>query len=172
MGSALTATQWFVAETQPRSETRCRQHLEQQQFACFLPKFRKTRRHARRAEQILAPVFPGYIFVSFDLDTDHWTPINSTVGIRRLVSFSRNRPQPVPDQVIEALLSRCGTGEVVESEVARFAIGQRVRVVDGPLSSQIATIEHLDDRGRVRVLLDLLGGSVSAQVSASHLGLF
>lgn len=163
------SSSWYVAETLPRSEFRSQQHLERQDFACFLPRFLKTRRHARRVEQILAPVFPGYIFVRFDPDRDQWRSINGTLGVKYLVGSASGRPQPMPDDTMVALFSRC-EGGVMATQLPALEIGQRVRLVAGPLVDQIATIEQFDDRGRVRILLDILGGPQTARVPINCVG--
>ena len=62
------APAWYVVETLPRAELVAQSHLQRQSFGCFFPQFEKTRRHARRVDRVLAPVFPGYVFVRFDRD--------------------------------------------------------------------------------------------------------
>ena len=43
----------------------------------------------------LRPMFPGYVFVFFDIEGGLWRKIYSTPGITRLVSFG-NEPAMVP----------------------------------------------------------------------------
>jgi transcription antitermination factor NusG len=165
----MTAGNWFVAATLPRAELQSRRNLEQQKFTCFLPRFRKTRRHARRVDHLLAPLFPGYIFVHFDRNLDPWHSINGTYGVRRLVGSSLGMPQPMPDAAMQALLARCD-GDIIFSQIPTLKAGQHVRVSAGPFVEQLATVERLDDKGRVHVLLHLLGAFQSVRVSASDLG--
>jgi transcription elongation factor/antiterminator RfaH len=161
-------SRWYVAATHARAEGIAQAHLDRQGFASFCPRFRKTRRHARRSEEVLAPVFPGYLFVSFDSDRDNWTAINGTRGIRRLIASHTSRPQPVPSAVMDALRARCD-GQRIGSLCQDLTAGQRVRIVAGPLADFVARIEHLTDGDRVRVLLDLLGSQTSVAISASVL---
>ena len=49
---------WFVVYTQPLKETVAKQHLEEQGYDVYLPMFKKTRRHARRIDEVLQPLFP------------------------------------------------------------------------------------------------------------------
>ena len=159
----MTSSAWHVAETRPRAEVVAQAHLERQGFDCFCPRFRKTRRHARRVDTLLVPVFPGYIFVRFDQRRHHWTPINGTIGVRRLVGSAAGSPYPMPEAVMAELLERC-EGSVIQRLVPALALGQQVRLSSGPFATALATIERLDDNGRVRVLLDILGGSVPTNV--------
>ena len=50
-----------------------------------------------------------------------------------------------------------------------FKIGQAVRIADGPFADLVGKLEQLDVAGRVRVLLDLLGRSVSVALRCEAL---
>ena len=75
-------------------------------------------------------------------------------------------PVPVPRGIVEFIL-----GTVDETGVCRFdrgfAIGQRVRLISGPFAEQLGQLDRLDLNGRVRVLIEIMGGSVPALVSRS-----
>lgn len=165
----LTRLRWFVVETQPRAERLAVSHLERQGFPALCPHFRKTRRHARRVQSVLAPVFPGYAFVQFDPARHQWRAINGTTGVRRLVAASPMRPQPMPEGVMQLILARC-EGDVMTSLVPQVAPGDEVRLVSGPFAGRLATVEGLDDRGRVRLLLDVLGGVTPVDVAREAVG--
>jgi transcriptional antiterminator RfaH len=108
-------------------------------------------------ETVLAPLFPGYVFVSFDVDNDQWRSINGTFGVRRLISFDPARPQPMPDAAMIQLLARCRDG-IVTRLIGDIQAGDAVRIISGPFAEQLAKVETLDGKGRVRVLMDILGG--------------
>lgn len=164
----MTSANWYVAETLPRAEKYAEANLGRQGFASFCPRFSKQRRHARRIDRVLVPVFPGYVFVRFDRQRDQWTSINGTLGIRRLVGASSSRPQAMPESAMQALFERC-TDDIMSCILPELEPGQQVRVVSGPFMGQLATIERLDDHGRVRVLLDILGGQAPVRMLAGSL---
>jgi transcriptional antiterminator RfaH len=157
---------WYVAETEPRKEAVAIQHLERQSFRCFCPRLQKVRRHARRIDTVLVPLFPGYVFVSFDADRDGWRAINGTRGVRRVLTSERLTPLPMPDDAIAALLERYDGEEV--SAAPDLRAGDSVLIVSGPFAEQYATIESLDDKGRVRLLFDILGGGARFSLDASR----
>lgn len=165
----MNASAWFVTETLPRSEFRAFQHLERQRYRCFFPRFRKTRRHARRVDEVLAPLFPGYLFVQFDPARDQWRSINGTYGVKRLVSRPSGEPQPMPAGAMDALFARC-RGDIAQSVLADVTPGRQVRLMSGPFAEQLAQIERLDDRGRAWVLLDILGRASSISLPVDCLG--
>lgn len=150
------ALQWYVAETLPRQEHVAIQNLKRQQFKSFCPRFRKVKRHGRRVETVLAPLFPGYVFVSFDRDRHPWRSIYGTRGVKRLAGIDSARPWPVPEAAMQQILSRCEDG-VVTKMADSFEPGQQVRLINGPFAQKIASVESLDDKGRVLILLEIMG---------------
>jgi transcriptional antiterminator RfaH len=154
-----TGARWYVVQTLPHAENRAIANLERQGYRVFCPRIRRTVRHARAIKYVLSPLFPGYVFVEHDIGVDPWRSINGTFGVIRLITQG-DAPQPVPRGVIEALQSRMADDGAM-NWTSTFRIGQAIRITDGPFADFIGTLAHLDPTGRVRVLLDLLGRTVS-----------
>lgn len=160
---------WFVVHSQPHRETGARYHLENQGFRTFLPHRLKTRRHARKLENVLAPFFPRYLFVALDLSRDRWRSVNGTFGVSRLV-MDGERPKPVPRGIVEALMASCDGREVLRFDGgAGLRVGGQVQVLAGPFAGRVGLLERLDDQGRVRLLLDIMGGRVPVEVKSEVL---
>jgi transcription antitermination factor NusG len=158
---------WFVARALAHQENRAQLNLHRLGFRSFVPRLRRTVRHARQSRDTLHPLFPGYIFVIIDLSKQRWRTINGTFGIASLI-MGAERPKPAPPGVIEGLVGSCGPGEAVLLDDA-LEIGQKVRIVSGPFAETLCRLAHLDDRGRVRVLLEIMGMEVAAQLDRSSI---
>lgn len=154
----MIGRRWYVAQTEPKKERLAVVGLERQSFLSLCPCYHKIRRHARRIETVLAPLFPGYVFVNFDLDKDSWRSINGTLGVRRLISFDPVTPLPMPDEAMIPLLNP--RGDSLGNAVGGVQVGGTVRMISGPFAEQLATVETLDDKGRIRLLFDILGSAV------------
>jgi transcriptional antiterminator RfaH len=76
------------------------------------------------------------------------------------------QPSPVPPGVVEALIASCENSRVVRLD-DDLEIGQKVRILSGPFAETLCRLAHLDDRGRVRVLLEIMGMEVAAQLDRS-----
>lgn len=165
--SGRSERRWFLVHTQPRGEARARLHLSVQGFEIFLPQIDKTVRHARQLRTVRASLFPRYLFVLLDLDVDRWLAIQSTPGVSFLYTCE-GRPVPVPMGVVESLRARAD-----EANLSLFGPklieGDRVRISRGPFADLIGTLSRLDENGRVRVLLAMMGGDVSVSVSRASL---
>lgn len=149
---------WYVVRTQPHREAQAAQHLKNQSYRAFLPRFYKSRRHARKFETVLAPLFPRYLFVVLDLTRDRWRSINATYGVDRLL-MRGGLPEAVPGGLVEHLVAAAEPQGVVRLGHS-LEEGQAIRVTAGPFADLIGRLERLDDSGRVRVLLEVMGGTV------------
>jgi transcription elongation factor/antiterminator RfaH len=152
---------WYLVYTRPNSERKAEINLEAQGLKTFLPQIEKTIRHARRLATVRRPLFARYLFVSLDISRDRWIPINSTIGVSRLVA-QEGRPIAVPFGIVETLQAHSDAGLTrLDHSLAQ---GQRVRILSGPLADFTATVMRLDARRRVDVLLEIMGGAVSVSV--------
>ena len=149
------AERWYVVQTQPRKETTALVNLHRQGFRTFLPRLVKTVRHARKTRTVQAPLFPGYLFTPLDMGRHQWRRINGSFGVASLI-MAGEQPKPVPHGVVEGLIALLGEGEAVDWG-RRLAPGGRVRVLTGPFADQLGRLESLDDAGRARVLLEIMG---------------
>ena len=76
---------WFVARVLAHQENRAQLNLYRLGFRSFMPRLRRTVRHARKVRDTLNPLFPGYIFVIIDLSKHRWRSINGTFGVASLI---------------------------------------------------------------------------------------
>ena len=159
---------WYVAQVLSQKEAYAAEHLTRQGFQTVCPRFYRAPSKAVKRGAVLSPLFPGYIFVKFDIKVDRWLAVNSTRGVMRLVGPTLSAPSAVSADLIGLLMSRCSAG-ILTKLPEYIRAGDRIQISAGPLAGQIAEIEAFDDRGRVRVLLSMLGAEHSVSVSADQL---
>lgn len=158
---------WYVVQTAAASEMRAHLQLGAQGFRTFFPRVRRTVRHARRMRTALAPAFPGYLFVRLDLTRDRWRSVNGTIGVMRLI-MAHELPAPVPHGVVESLMAYADATGLAHFE-RDLREGQAVRIKDGPLAEAVGRLTKLDTNGRVRVLLEIMGGQIETRIDRSSL---
>src|SRR5277367_5673428 len=103
---------WFVARVLPHQENRAQFNLHRLGFRSFVPRLRRTIRHARGLQDTLKPLFPSYIFIVIDLSKHRWRSVNGTFGVASLI-MGAEQPLPVPRGVVEALVASCENSAVV-----------------------------------------------------------
>ena len=115
------------------------------------------RRHARKVETVLVAVSPLHLHHPRS-GARPWRRINGTFGVDRLITYG-GEPQPVPYGVVESLIEAVDPEGNVQFDF-HLKEGQTVRVTSGPFAVFVGELEHLDDNGRVRVLLEIMGGKM------------
>lgn len=156
--------EWFIAYTQPCKEYVARRHLQEQGFDVYLPQFKKMRRHARKVEEVLSPLFPRYVFVGMNLEASPWRSVGGTRGVSYLL-MNENHPATVPERIVEGLKEQENAeGAIPTSILSLFVKGDKVRILTGAFQDQTAVFETLDDKQRVHLLLTFLGREMRVSV--------
>lgn len=130
------------------------EHLLRQGFVSFTPTY-----VLRRSLRCL---FPGYVFLFFDIATTRWRSINGTRGVKRLLWGES--PSPLPVGVGERLHISNPLSDP-DSVMATMLIGQNVEVGQGLWTGQMGRVSS-SAGSRVKVLLYLLGGDIELDLHA------
>lgn len=125
-----------------------------QGFTTFYPHFQSCRKQGKIFRNVLVPLFPRYVFINSALDRKQVRLINSTYGVRGLLTSDTRSPSSVSPAVMQDLLDRCDDAGIASSGLSR---GDEVRFISGPFYGHLASIESLDAHGRIMVLFRLLG---------------
>lgn len=160
--------EWFVVQTQPRSEAKAQFHLDRQGIETYLPQILMRRRHARKVEVVRAPLFPRYLFVSQRSAMRCWRSIRSTFGVSQLVCTG-DMPAVISQRIVDDLRGR-EEGGIVKLGLRSFKPGDKVRFLEGSFADAIGIYEGMRDEERVSVLLDMLGRKVRVLVDELALG--
>ncbi len=103
-----TQKAWYLIYTKPRQERYARENLERQGYEVYLPLMKDRRRRKGRYVEIVDALFPRYLFIHLDQDTDNWSPIRSTFGVSGLVYFGFKPARVASDFVaLPTLAGRC-----------------------------------------------------------------
>jgi transcriptional antiterminator RfaH len=142
---------WAAAQLQPQREQLALYFLEHAGFEVYSPRVREHRWRYKRRVEVVGPLFPGYCFVSVELQwrAAHWCP-----GVIRLV-MDGLQPAHVSDGVIAAIRQREHDGVVDLRKPLK--IGDEVRIVSGALIGRLGIFAGMAPHERVMVLLELLG---------------
>jgi transcriptional antiterminator RfaH len=160
---------WYVVRTHAHAENKARENLVRQGFEVCLPTCRRWRKHARRREIVLRPLFPNYLFVSFNIESDRWRSIFSTYGVAGLIC-NGEMPTRVPQGTVESIKEAEAAGFFdYTNAVSELKPGDPVRVASGPFAGLIGKLQATASRDRVRVLLEILGRQTATVVVLSEL---
>jgi transcriptional antiterminator RfaH len=154
---------WYAIHSKPRQEERALENLERQGFETWLPMLTVEKVRRGKLAKVVEPMFSRYLFIRLDTEQTNWSPIRSTLGVSKLVSFG-NRPAIIEDTLIQALR------QLPEREPERlFQSGQTVKFVAGPLRGLEGIYEQADGELRAMVLVDLLSKHHRITTEMQHL---
>jgi len=152
---------WYVARTTPLAEYVARDHLKMAGLEVFLP---CGQSRTRRAGHQDTPLFPGYLFLRYDLETQGWGSLRRFPQLVGLVTFGGEVPS-VPDEIIDELAVRAETMSGRGGLWPRYQPGDKVSVSVGPIESLAEVVEGArSPTARVRVMLEFLGRLIEAEV--------
>jgi transcriptional antiterminator RfaH len=148
--TSSTLMHWYAIHSKPRQEERALDNLQRQGFEAWLPMLTVEKVLRGKLANVTEPMFSRYLFIRLDTEQTNWSPIRSTLGVSRLVSFG-NRPAVVADELIQALQT------VPQRAPERlFQPGQTIKIVSGPLKGIEGIFQQADGEHRAMVLIDLL----------------
>ena len=103
-------------------------------------------------------LYPGYVFVKMVYSDNTWHVIRNIRGVSGFVGASGNDPIPLTeDEVYEMGIEK-------RQIIVNYAVGDTVRILDGPLSSFTGTVESVDvDKNQVNVVVSMFGRETSVE---------
>lgn len=156
-------SQWFAVWTRARQEKSAAAILHCHGIRHFLPLKTEIRRWSDRRQVVEIPLFSGYLFVCIDTARPSRLQVLKTPGI---VSFVGNQtgPLPIPDQQIEDIRTviKAGTPFSIQP---MLRVGDRVRVIRGPLRDVEGTLVRTDSDSRLLISIEMVRQSIAVSVS-------
>lgn len=147
---------WFVAQIKPNSYQSAIINLERQGIETFLPKMGITQRQKNKFVVKNVYVFPGYMFVCFDPHIIGWTKINSTYGVSKILAFNKNPTKVSSDLILELKIKYEVNSNPKQME--KLQKGDAIKFYSGPFTDLIAKVESADEKNRIWILLEGMGG--------------
>ena len=168
---------WYVVHTYSGMENRVLQNLENRVsslnmedyiYEIVVPTEEVTEIRNGQRKQVKRTVLPGYVLVRMDLTDESWSTVRHTPSVTGFVGHS-NSPVPLSLDEVEKMLAPAIVAAATASsegptrrkkkvEVADFAVGDSVMVVDGPFAGVHATITEINvNNQRLKALVEILG---------------
>ena len=161
--------EWFILKYKPNSHHLAAKNLNRQGFETFLPLHDTTSRRLSRFINTSKPLFPGYMFIKFDIAESEWHKINSTYGVSRLITFNTTL-KSIPTIFVNHLMNRYDlSGKLLP--IKKLNKGDQVTVLTGPFANFIATVEKYEADQRIWILMDLMGREAKIQTPSDNLTL-
>ena len=102
-------------------------------------------------KQVERKVFPGYVLIKMVMTDDTWHLVRNVRGVTGFVG-SANKAIPLTEEEVLAM------GMEKHEIIVKYAVGDHVRIVDGPLSTFTGVVEEIEpEKNRVSVMVSMFG---------------
>src|SRR5258708_4659961 len=148
-------SKWYLVRTKQYKEAIVHKILSNKISDTFLPRLRSEQRMWGRMTETITPLFPCYLFASFNAETEYHF-VQRSCGVVGVLCAG-GEPVEVDEAIIVEIRAR-GLNGVVELSRPSFSRGESVDVVGGPLRGISAVFErYLSGSERAALLVDLIG---------------
>ena len=152
--------QWYAVRTAAGREKAVSGQLGNKGYEHFLPVYRTKRQWSDRVKEVELPLFPGYLFCRFDINSR--LPILVTPGVKLIVGYGK-APIPICENEMDAIR----TGNQGGSASGAMAVpgggpaGTNSRWIPGRTGRHPAAGEELLEDSAFRGTAAALGGGGS-----------
>jgi transcriptional antiterminator NusG len=162
---------WYIVHTYSGYEEKVKRSLEQRIktmdaedkiFQVVIPTEDEIEIRGGQRRTVTKKIFPGYVLVEMKMDDESWQVVRNTPGVTGFVGGG-NKPTPLAEDEVKAILRQMQDGS--PQVKVGFRKGENVRVVDGPFTDFIGTVDEINiGKGKVKVLLSLFGRETSVEL--------
>ena len=103
-------------------------------------------------------LYPGYVFVKMVYSDNTWHAVRGIRGVAGFVGPSGDDPVPLTEDEVYEM------GVEKREIVVNYAVGDTVRILDGPLSSFTGVVEDIQvDKNAVSVIVSMFGRETAVE---------
>lgn len=155
---------WYIVHTYSGHEDKVAKSLKQRVqtlgfenkiFDILVPTRNTIKVSQGKKESVKEKIFPGYVLVKMILDDESWLLVRTTQGVTAFIGAG-NKPTPISEKEVAAIQKFMKVEEPLYKTT--FSVGEAVKIVDGPFTDFLGTINEIDQaRGKVKVLVSIFG---------------
>ena len=172
--------QWYVVNTYSGHENKVKEKLDMRSqsmdmqdyiFRVIVPEETvvEETKDGKKKEKT-KKLFPGYILVEMVMSDEAWYVVRNTPGVTGFIGSSGKGAKPTPLQPYEVdhILNSMGMSRLDVNK--ELEIGAKVKIIAGPFSGMIGTIDSLDiPNSKINLMVDLFGQETSVEVGMSEI---
>lgn len=137
-------------------------HLQDQIFAVNVPMETVTEIKDNKRKEVERKVFPGYVLVKMIMNDECWHVVRNTRGVTGFVGPG-SKPVALTEDEVMAL------GVDKHEIIVEYAVGDNVRITDGPLDGFIGLVEEIDiPKNRVKVIVSMFGRETPVELELAQ----
>ena len=156
---------WYVLHTYSGYENKVKKTIESKVdardmgdrvYEIVVPTQEEIEIRQGQRHPVTRKVFPGYVLVRMVLDDETWYELRNTPGVTNFISSAQNKPVQLSELEVQSILK--GIAVEPPKQKAQFAVGDTVRIIDGPFADFRGEIDEINnEKGKMKVLVSFFG---------------
>ena len=160
----LRVAWWYALHVRSNQEKAVSRSFYCREIEHYLPCYQSLRQWKDRRVKLQMPLFPGYIFLRAPLRDR--MQVLTVPNVVSLVGVG-NTPSPIPHEQIDWIEKGIEHGAALPHEW--LAVGERVLIMDGPMSGLEGTLVSRRNSTRVVVALTPIARAFSVEIDLTQL---
>lgn len=163
---------WYVVHTYSGFEEKVRlgieektdrQGMKERISRILIPTERVIELKGGKKKESDKKFYPGYILVEMEMDDETWHLVRSTPRVTGFVGGSN--PVALSEEEVAVILQQIEKGPVPQVKT-QFQKSESVRIIDGPFSNFVGSVEEVDiDHGRLCVMVSIFGRQTPVELN-------
>lgn len=163
---------WYVVHTYSGFEEKVKLTIEEKSekqglkdkiSRMLIPTERIVELKAGKRRETDKKFYPGYILVEMEMDDETWHLIRSTPRVTGFVGGTK--PVALSEEEVAVILQQIEKGPLPQVKT-QFQKGESVRIVDGPFTNFLGTVEDVDiDHARLCVMVSIFGRQTPVELN-------
>jgi transcriptional antiterminator NusG len=163
---------WYVVHTYSGFEEKVKLTIEEKRekkglkdkiSRILIPTERVIELRAGKKRESDKKFYPGYILIEMEMDDETWHLVRSTPRVTGFVGGTK--PVALSEEEIAVILQQIEKGPVPQVK-AQFQKGESVRIIDGPFTNFVGSVEDVDiDHDRLCVMVSIFGRQTPVELN-------
>ena len=163
---------WYVVHTYSGFEEKVKLTIEEKRekkglkdkiSRILIPTERVIELRAGKKRESDKKFYPGYILIEMEMDDETWHLVRSTPRVTGFVGGTK--PVALSEEEIAVILQQIEKGPVPQVK-SQFQKGESVRIIDGPFTNFVGSVEDVDiDHDRLCVMVSIFGRQTPVELN-------
>ena len=163
---------WYVVHTYSGFEEKVKLTIEEKRekkglkdkiSRILIPTERVIELRAGKKRESDKKFYPGYILIEMEMDDETWHLVRSTPRVSGFVGGTK--PIALSEEEIAVILQQIEKGPVPQVK-SQFQKGESVRIIDGPFTNFVGSVEDVDiDHDRLCVMVSIFGRQTPVELN-------
>lgn len=113
-------------------------------------------------------IYPGYVLIKMVMNEKTWHLVKNTDKVTGFIGGTKDNPTPLSEEEAAFMTNQVAEGFKRPKTNFNLSEGDSVKVIEGPFTSFVGTIEAVNEKGKIRVQVSIFGRPTPVELDFSQ----